>query len=337
MLEPPTPAAPDAGLGGWFAGRPASSSQGGTQGIYSEYGYAGYAYTTYDIEGGCLSTLIAPEFKFETTIANGEFMVATAIIGASNALRERAWEPASMWSWADPLVEQGTRAVYDKVFSVFGIITLCVVGIYLLWRSQQADMSNTMTTAGWALLVMVAVTALAAWPVKSANIADSTLITSLNVIHTAVGPRPEAATPSECRLGDPEACRDNRPPAVRASDTVTESMLYRNWLRGMLGSADSDTAKKYGFALYDARSLTWDEAEKGSRKRVYERRDYRGKKNASGSRLRSKSKKKILKPMSIFRAPKAWSVLGRASLRCWQPCCSRSSTSRPRSWYCSAS
>jgi hypothetical protein len=39
-------------------------------------------------------------------------------------------------------------------------------------------------------------------------------------------------------------------------------MLYRNWLRGLLGSADSETAQKYGRALYDARSLTWDEAQK---------------------------------------------------------------------------
>ncbi|GFJ90859.1 hypothetical protein Prum_045010 [Phytohabitans rumicis] len=39
-------------------------------------------------------------------------------------------------------------------------------------------------------------------------------------------------------------------------------MLYRNWLRGVLGSADSETAKKYGRALYDAKSLSWDETEK---------------------------------------------------------------------------
>ena len=39
-------------------------------------------------------------------------------------------------------------------------------------------------------------------------------------------------------------------------------MLYRNWLRGLLGSAASETAKKYGLALYDARSLKWDEVEK---------------------------------------------------------------------------
>jgi uncharacterized membrane protein len=39
-------------------------------------------------------------------------------------------------------------------------------------------------------------------------------------------------------------------------------MLYRNWLRGELGSADSLTAQKYGRALYDAKSLSWGEAEK---------------------------------------------------------------------------
>ncbi|HEX2770812.1 MAG TPA: MFS transporter [Micromonosporaceae bacterium] len=259
-LQAPTPGTPDSGLAGWFADRPASASQPGPRGLYSEYGYAGYSYSTYDL--GCASGLINPEYKVTTTVANGEFMFATAIIGASNALRERAWSPDSMWGWADPLVEQATRAVYREVFSVFGIITLCVIGLYLLWRSRQADMSSSMTTAGWALLVMVAVTALAAWPVKSANVADSTLVGALSVVHDAVGPRPKDLPAGQCRLGDPQACRDQRPPAVRASDTATETMLYRNWLRGALGSADSATAEKYGRALYDAKSLTWDEAQK---------------------------------------------------------------------------
>jgi hypothetical protein len=202
-----------------------------------------------------------PDYKFENTVANGEFMLATAVIGASNALRERAWNPQSMWGWADPLVQQATRAVYEKVFSVFGIITLGVVGLYQLWRSRQSDMSNAMTTAGWALLVMVAVTALAAWPVKSANLADGALIGTLGVVHEAVGPQPKDRPPSQCRLSA-KSCEDKRPPAVLASDTVTESMLYKNWLRGVLGSADSETAKKYGRALYDAKSLAWDEAER---------------------------------------------------------------------------
>jgi hypothetical protein len=259
-LTPPTASTPDSGLAGWFAERPKSSTSTSYPGLYSDYGYAGYSYTTYDLDSGCASTLIDPEYKFETTVANGEFMLATAIIGASNALRERAWDPQALWGWADPLVEQATKAVYEKVFSVFGVITLAIVGLYLIWRSQQAEMGAATTTAGWAIVVMVAVTAIAAWPVRSANIADQSLITTLGVVHDAVGPRPGPPV-SGCSLGS-NTCEDNRPPAVRASDTATETMLYRNWLRGLLGSADSDTAKKYGAALYDARSLTWEEAKK---------------------------------------------------------------------------
>lgn len=258
----PIPNAPNAGLAGWFAERPPSSSLNGPQGFYSTYGYAGYSYTTYDLDSGCASTLVDPDFKVETTIANGEFMIATAIIGASNALRERAWDPQSMWGWADPLVAQTTKAIYEKVFTVFGTITLGVIGIYLLWRSRQAEMGAATTTVGWALLVMVAVTAIVAWPVKSASIADQTLITGLSAVHDTVGPQPVKATQDECKLGEPEACKDQRSPAVRASDTGTETILYRNWIRGILGSADSVTAQKYGEALYNARSLTWSEAEK---------------------------------------------------------------------------
>jgi hypothetical protein len=261
-LKSPTASTPDSGLAGWFAERPSSASRLGHKGLYSEYGYAGYSYTTYDLEGGCASTLVDPEYKFETTVANGEFMIATAVIGASNALRERAWDPRTLWGWADPLVEQATRAVYEKVFSTFGIITLAIVGLYLLWRSRQADMGAATTTAGWAILVMVAVTAIAAWPVRSANLADQSLIGTLGVVHEAVGPREFTVPAGRCDDPTPGACDDNRPPAVRASDTATETMLYRNWLRGMLGSADSLTARKYGTALYDARSLTWSDAQK---------------------------------------------------------------------------
>ncbi|HLL68115.1 MAG TPA: MFS transporter [Micromonosporaceae bacterium] len=259
-VKAPTPSAPDSGMAGWFATRPESSRQGGPQGLYSNYGYAGYDYTTYDI--GCVSTVMHPDYKFESTIANGEMLIATSIIGASNALRERAWNPAEMWGWADPLVEQATKAIYQKVFTVFGAVTLAVIGLYLLWRSRQSDMSGTVTTAGWALLIMVVITAIAAWPTWSANAADRTLVTSLGVIHGAVGPQPVDASPDQCRNLDPTACTDIRPPAVRASDTAAEGLLYRNWLRGVLGSADSEVAQKYGRVLYDAKSYSWDEIEK---------------------------------------------------------------------------
>ena len=49
MPEGADPGAPDSGLAGWFAARPDSSKQPGPKGLYSDYGYAGYSYTTYDV------------------------------------------------------------------------------------------------------------------------------------------------------------------------------------------------------------------------------------------------------------------------------------------------
>ena len=50
-LKAPTPSTPDSGLAGWFAEPPdVVEARTAPQGIYSHYGYAGYSYTTYDIE-----------------------------------------------------------------------------------------------------------------------------------------------------------------------------------------------------------------------------------------------------------------------------------------------
>ncbi|MER7275804.1 DMT family transporter [Dactylosporangium sp. NPDC000244] len=254
-LDAPVPSAPDSGVAGWFAQQPDPSRGSRLLFRYSEYGYAGYDFSTYDLK--CASVVTNPSAEFENTVANGEFLFATGVVGASNALRERAWDPSYMWGWADPLVETATKAVYSKVFTAFGAVTVAVVGLYLLWRSRQSDLSNAVTTAGWAVFVMILITAIAHWPTFSAHLADKTLITSLDMIHRAVGPPDESIPPEKCHNNDPNACQDNRPPAVRASDTVVDGLLYRNWLRGTLGSADSQTANKYGPALYDAKSFTW--------------------------------------------------------------------------------
>lgn len=265
----PTPDAPDSGFGGWFADNPHVR---GVTGMYSKYGYSGYSYTNYNPDCATgLSTSLTSSSMATTTIANGELTVATGIIGATNAIRERAYDPETMWGWSNNLVKTATKAVYEKVFSVFGVISIAIVGIYLIWRSRQANMSDALTTAGWAIMVMVVVTAVASWPLISAHLADNTLIAALGVVHSAVGPQPDNIPLAQCENAkqnpppgvkhDPSLCTDHRSTAVRASDTATQAVLYDNWLRGELGSSTSRTAKKYGLALYQSSSLTWDEAE----------------------------------------------------------------------------
>jgi hypothetical protein len=265
----PTPSAPDSGFGGWFATNP--HAQSGVMGMYSKYGYSGYSYPVYNPDCVSGASPLPSSASTTTTIANGELMIATGIVGAADAFREKAYDPGSMWGWADKLVNSATKAIYQKVFTVFGVVTIAIVGLYLLWRSRQANMSDALTTAGWAVLVMVVVTAVAAWPVLSAHFADNTLITSLGVVHDAVGPQPKDIPVKDCPNAwptpppnvkhDPSLCKDHRDSSLRASDTATETILYNNWLRGTLGSATSTTAQKYGLALYDSTALTWQQAQ----------------------------------------------------------------------------
>ena len=98
---------------------------------------------------------------------------------------------------------------------------------------------------------MVVVTALASWPVFSAHLADKALVIVARASSTTPSVRrPRTSRPSSARSTNQTRARTIGRPRVRASDTAVETMLYRNWLRGLLGSADSPTAQKYGDALY---------------------------------------------------------------------------------------
>ncbi|CAM3577473.1 MFS transporter [Stackebrandtia soli] len=293
--KPPVAWAPDSGMAGWFSSEPEWLSDKDYQdvvytvpaGRYTSYGYAGYELPTYDL--GCVGSAVPDGDSAGNSLANLEFTLATGIIGASNGLRQAAWEPAGLWGWADEFVSTASEAIFRQVFSVFGGITLGLVGLYLIWRSRQADMSMAVTTAGWAVLVLVVVTAVAQYPVQAANLADKGLTSSLGVVQSALGP----AEAENCE----GKCEDVRSPAQRASDMATEEVLYANWVRSVLGQSaeatyqlDEDgeqvigpdgepvaetanTAYKYGPALYDSVAFTWEEitaarADPGQRQQI---------------------------------------------------------------------
>lgn len=282
--EPPIPGSPDSGMAGWFASEPDWYSDPAYQdgnytvpsGQYSKYGYAGYELPQYDM--GCFDSFVPDGDGVGNSLANLEFTMSTGIIGASNGLREAAWDPGGLWGWADDFIETASQAIMDKVFSVFGAITLVLVGLYLIWRSRQADMSIAVTTAGWAVLVMVLVIAVAQWPVQAAERADSTLVAGLSTVQSSLDPVDTA--------GCTGTCEEVRTPAEKSSDMVTGEVLYLNWIRATLGQDPEPTylenndgepvnddngdpivdggnaAYKYGAALYDAQALSWEEVER---------------------------------------------------------------------------
>jgi hypothetical protein len=256
-VRAPTPGSPTSGMPGWFTAQPDTALRSGVIGQYSMYGVGGYGLDTYDI--GCLGAVKHPDLTLQNTVASGGFTIAASIMGAANGLREIAYDPGSMWGWADPYLEAATKAVFEAIFAPIGAIFIALVGLYLLWRAKQGDLSQTIKIAAWAVFLTVAVTALVRWPVASAHAADEIAGTGLAAVHAVLGPGPQDIPAAECALGG-EACKDNRTVAVRSSDVATEAVLYRPWLRALLGSSETTTAKKYGPALFDATTMSWGEA-----------------------------------------------------------------------------
>ncbi|MCH7229364.1 hypothetical protein L0U85_00580 [Glycomyces sp. L485] len=298
--EAPTPSSPDSGMAGWFA-EPSLPDKGEGIGQYSRYGYAGYQLPMYaskelSVGGQCIDSLSLPDgADTANALANMEFNTSTAVIGASNSMRQAAWDPQRLWGWSNEFMETGSEAVYSQVFTIFGAVTVGVVGLYLLWRSRQADMNNAVTTTAWAVLILVLVTAVARWPVQAASWADEGMSAGLNLSQGLI--QDEAAEGCismpglsnseyrETRRANPDAdCIDTRSAAVKASDMSTGDVLYQNWLRAMLGQGEevtfnqvngedledddgnpqirsSNTAYKFGPALYAAQAMSWTENE----------------------------------------------------------------------------
>lgn len=253
----PEPNSPTAGMAGWLTSEPDSALRDGVQGLYSRYGVGGYGLDTYDI--GCLGTINHPALTGYTELANLEFQGAASIMGASNALREHAYNPGSVWSWSDGLLEDVTHATFKYVFHPVGGLTLCLIGLFLIYRARHGQLSQAWRVTAWAIMVTALVTAVASWPVQAAHGADAVASKGLALMHSVAGPAKQELPADQCVLGG-DACKDNRDAATRASDVAVETILYKPWLRAVLGDSESETAKKYGPALYDATTLTWGEA-----------------------------------------------------------------------------
>lgn len=259
-VQAPTPDAPDAGLPGWVTVRTDASTRPGVRDRYTDYGVGGYGLSVYD--QGCVSGVTHPEASALNTLASGEFTVAATITGAGNTLREEAYTPTGTWGFLDGMISGVVSNAYRYVFTPFGMITLVLVGLWLIWRSSAGRLSEMARTVGWALFVTAAMTALFRYPVWVAHVADEAGTQGLAVSHSVVGLGPQDTPAKDCIMysADPDGCRDHRTAAGRASAVVTDALLYDNWLRAELGSSDSATAKTYGPELYDAQTLSWDEA-----------------------------------------------------------------------------
>ena len=247
--SPPTPEEPTDGLMGWFVTKPASppafvdpSSADADQTIYQQYGYAGLSWDVYDL--GCGGALIRDQNAgVDTWVADKTYTVSKFGVGLSNSLHTWATTDGAL-DPLDPLIAQASKAVGAAVYTPWITVSMLILGCVIIFGARRRDLPGTVTSIGWALLVITLATISLQQPLQTGHAADSIISSTVGQIDAQFNGTPGTTSP-----GTAEA------------DMMTTSVLYQNWLRGELGDPSSATAKTYGMLLLDSQALSWAQSE----------------------------------------------------------------------------
>ncbi|TIC86377.1 hypothetical protein [Nocardioides sp. GY 10127] len=246
---PPTPEVPGRGLAGFFSTEPSPlpdeadpfQPDSGTT-IYQQYGLAGFRWHTYDL--GCgPDAMRAPDAVIGTAISNWITQIPLALTALTGSVIQQAFAPDFLGAF-DGAISDVSTALHDNLFVSWIPFVIAAIGGLVIVRARSASLASTAGAVGWALLVILLATALFRWPVEAGEAADETVTQTLGTVVTHL-----------------DGQDDDLDPGTAVASGITDALLYRAWLAGALGSADSATARTYGPQLFQAQALTWGEAQ----------------------------------------------------------------------------
>src|SRR5690349_14497138 len=246
--ESPTPDMPDEGLAAFFQKTPNPLpaqqdpfASGATSTIYEQYGYAGLRWHTYDL--GCGPDAARnPDAVIGTALSNWINNIPISMSALTASVTEVAFEPTFL-NIFDPAIAHISGALHRSLFATWVPAFIALLGVGILLKARRSALATTAAAVGWALMVVLIATAIFRWPVASGQFADRTVTSTLGSVVNGIDGR-----------------HTDVKPAVAVASNVQESIFYKAWLTGTLGSTDSATAKKYGPELFKAQALTWHEA-----------------------------------------------------------------------------
>jgi len=254
-VNSPIPELPGRGVVGFFDLRPDPLpakddpfQESSRTTILEQYGYAGLRYNTYD--PSCSVDILpdavqSPDAAVGTSISNWILTFPKTAVAATGALLADAYQPDFL-SVFDPLIASVVKTLRVTVFDQWSLLMIAAIGFAIIWRARRIPLASGTAAVGWALFVMLLATLLFRWPVEAGHVADSTVKSTLSAV---TGGLNGVGTDGES------------PAAVQAASNLHESLLYTTWLGGTFGDSDSEVAKKYGPAIFDAQSLTWRETD----------------------------------------------------------------------------
>lgn len=243
---PPAPNRPTAGLPGKLspahpAADPGDPFTDTNVAISDVYGYS-YRWVNYDT--GCV-----PGSSWGPAFVTGVGNLLLAGAASTNALVHSTLGFVVEPTWLRPLdrtITEATETVRSGVWTPWITVALILVAGTVLVAAARAEISNAVTSAAWALLVLVATTYVMSYPVSSAQAVDGLIqeTVTASARATSTGGADDASTSLTLQM-----------------DTINRNTLYSGWLEGTLGSSDSAVAREHGADLFRASHMTWWEAQ----------------------------------------------------------------------------
>lgn len=199
--------------------------------ISSVYGWA-WRYTNYDL--GCGSDFIRdPNAVASTNLANiaiaGVATMGSAVESVENMSR------SANFDIFEPVVASIADTLNERILTVWLPLALLIVSIVIAFSAVRASYSETFRRLMVVVVCVVLAVVALVFPVRAVDFMDTGAKTVASAAQAGFNPR--------------------------ASDLITRESLYKTWLVGNFGSADSPTATEYGPRLMAATTYSWSEVE----------------------------------------------------------------------------
>ncbi len=227
----PEPDRPASGLVGLLD--PTPPGTGDPASVYGEVGYAGTTWRTYDL----CNRPDATTASTDTWVGNTLFNVAKVIVGAANGLHYQLGS-ADQLDGLDDLLHDGVGAMYRSVFTTWVGVALLVLAIGVLWLAARGDLARQAQKMAVAVGALAVAGLVYTAPVSLLKASDAVLFDGISAM--------QQGFLTELGAGDPDTL----------PETLTQEIVYANWVRGQFGSTEVPQARDLGRDLLRSQTFT---------------------------------------------------------------------------------
>lgn len=227
---------------------------------YGQYSYAGTTWNLADESGMAMCGY--PTQQASNWFGNQAFNVGKATVALNNRLWYESQSQESTFGSMDHGIEHAAKTIFNTTFSkwlgvVLLIVAVTALGLMLTGAVHKVSQKMLVVLAGLWLAGSTFVT-----PQLYTSFLSGTLSTVAQELqgtpfsgmkYQTVDPKhsPPKGEANTCGASRGQACYNKRD---GMAETLYDQVVWRTWLDGEFGTADSKQANKYGQKLLDAQS-----------------------------------------------------------------------------------